>query len=131
MRTVVVGTGLGPHRQIVRIGPHSLVADEPVEAGGDDAGPEPHEWLLAGLGACTSITVKMYATRKAWPLESIEVSVSGDRVDGTFVMTRHVTLRGPLTDEQRARLLEIANRCPVHKVLSGPIRIDTDLVEGA
>jgi putative redox protein len=128
MRTVVVGTGLGPHRQIVRIGPHTLVADEPVESGGDDAGPEPHEWLLAGLGACTSITVKMYATRKAWPLESVEVSVSGDHVDGTFVFTRRVTLRGLLTEEQRARLLEIANRCPVHKVLSGPIRIDTDLV---
>ena len=129
MRTVVVGTGLGPHRQIVRIGPHTLVADEPTEAGGDDAGPEPHEWLLAGLGACTSITVKMYATRKVWPLESVEVTVSGDRVDdGTFVFTRRITLRGPLTDEQRARLLEIANKCPVHKTLTGSIRIDTDLV---
>jgi len=127
MRTAVVATGLGPHTQIVRIGRHTLVADEPLEAGGDDAGPEPHEWILAGLGACTSITVKMYATRKAWPLESVEVSVAGDHVDGTFVLTRHLVLRGPLTAEQRARLLEIANRCPVHRALSGPIRIDTDL----
>jgi putative redox protein len=130
MRTAVVATGLGPHRQIVRIGPHTLVADEPVESGGDDAGPEPHEWLLASLATCTSITVKMYATRKAWPLESVEVSVSGDHVDGTFVMKHHVKLRGPLTDEQRARLFEVADRCPVHKVLYGPIRIDTDLVDG-
>ena len=127
MRTAVVGTGLGPHQQIVRIGRHTLIADQPAEAGGDDAGPAPHEWILAGLGACTSMTVKMYATRKAWPLESVEVSVSGDHVDGTFVLTRLLVLRGPLSEEQRARLLEIANKCPVHRSLSGPIRIDTDL----
>jgi putative redox protein len=130
MRTAVIATGLGPHQQIVRIGRHTLVADEPTEAGGDDAGPAPHEWILAGLGACTSITVKMYATRKTWPLESVEVSVSGDHVDGVFVLTRGITLRGPLSDEQRARLLEIADRCPVHRSLSGPIRIDTELVAG-
>ncbi len=128
MRTAIVGTGLAPHRQIVRIGPHTLVADEPVEEGGEDAGPGPHEWILAGLGACTSITLKMYATRKAWPLESVEVSVSGDHVDGAFVLTRHITLRGPLDEAQRARLLEIANKCPVHRSLTGPIRIDTDIV---
>jgi putative redox protein len=128
MRTAVIGTGLGPHQQIVRIGRHTLVADVPVDEGGDDAGPAPHEWILAALGACTSITVKMYATRKTWPLESVEVSVDGDHVDGVFVLRRRLVLRGPLSDEQRARLLEIANRCPVHKSLSGPIRIDTDLV---
>jgi putative redox protein len=127
MRTAVVGTGLGPLQQIVRIGRHTLIADEPVEDGGDDAGPAPHEWILAGLAACTSMTVKMYATRKTWPLESVEVSVAGDHVDGVFVLTRHVILRGPLDEEQRARLLDIANRCPVHRSLTGPIRIDTDL----
>jgi putative redox protein len=127
MRTAVVGTGLGPLQQIVRIGRHALIADEPVEDGGDDAGPAPHEWILAGLAACTSMTVKMYATRKMWPLESVEVSVAGDHVDGVFVLTRHVILRGPLDEEQRARLLDIANRCPVHRSLTGPIRIDTDL----
>ncbi len=127
MRTAVVATGLGPLQQIVRIGRHTLIADEPVEDGGDDAGPAPHEWILAGLAACTSMTVKMYATRKTWPLESVEVSVAGDHVDGVFVLTRHVILRGPLNEEQRARLLDIANRCPVHKSLTGPIRIDTDL----
>jgi putative redox protein len=127
MRTAVVATGLGPLQQIVRIGRHTLIADEPVEDGGDDAGPAPHEWILAGLAACTSMTVKMYATRKTWPLESVEVSVAGDHVDGVFVLTRHVILRGPLDEEQRARLLDIANRCPVHRSLTGPIRIDTDL----
>lgn len=127
MRTALVTTGNGVHRQTVHIGPHTLLADEPSSNGGEDAGPEPHEFILAGLGACTSITVKLYATRKGWPLEGVEVSVGGNHVEGAFVLTRKVTLRGDLTDEQRARLLEIANKCPVHKSLTGPIRIDTDL----
>jgi putative redox protein len=128
MRTAVVSTGSGTHSQIVRIGPHTLAADEPKELGGDDTGPAPHEWILAALGACSSMTVKMYAGRKGWPLESVEVSVAGDHVEGTFVLTRELTFRGALTDEQRERLLEIANKCPVHRTLSGPIRIDTTLV---
>jgi putative redox protein len=128
MRTAVVGTGPGTHRQIVRIGPHTLVADEPVADGGEDAGPAPHEWILAALGACTSMTTRMYAVRKGWPLVSVEVSVAGDHVDGAFVLTRHISFTGDLTDEQRVRLLDIANKCPVHRSLSGPIRIDTLLV---
>jgi putative redox protein len=127
MRTATCSTGAGGFRQVLRIGPHTLAADEPTDKGGDDTGPAPHEFLLASLASCTSMTVKMYADRKGWGLESIEVAVSGDHVDGTFVMTRHVSLRGNLTDEQRARLLEIANKCPVHKTLTNPIRITTDL----
>jgi putative redox protein len=127
MHAAIVTTAGGKFRQTVRIGPHTLVADEPVEKGGDDAGPQPHEWILAGLGACTSITVKLYADRKGWPLESVEVTVRGAHVeDGTFVMTRDVRFVGAgLTDEQRARLIAIANKCPVHKTLTGPIRIET------
>jgi putative redox protein len=128
MRTATVTTATGTHRQTVRIGPHTLVADEPTEEGGDDGGPAPHEWILAGLGACTSMTTKLYAVRKGWPLEAVEVTVAGDHVDGAFVLTRHVAFKGDLTDEQRVRLLEIANKCPVHKSLTGPIRIDTVLV---
>jgi putative redox protein len=128
MRTATVSTGKGTHRQVVRIGPHTLVADQAVAEGGEDAGPSPHEWILAALGACTSMTTKMYAVRKGWPLASVEVSVAGDHVDGAFVLTRHIAFVGDLTDEQRVRLLDIANRCPVHKSLSGPIRIDTLLV---
>jgi putative redox protein len=127
MRTAFVKTASGKFRQTVQIGPHTLVAGEGVEAGGDDAGPAPHEWILAGLGACTSMTIKLYADRKGWPLESVEVSVDGAHVDGAFVLTRKVHVTGPLDDEQRARLLEIANKCPVHKSLSGPIRIETAL----
>ena len=129
MRTAIVTTAEGTFRQTVRIGAHELVADEPVEDGGDDAGPAPHEWILAGLGACTSMTMKLYAVRKGWALESVEVAVDGDHVDGAFVLTRRIALRGNLNDEQRARLLDIGNKCPVHKSLSGPIRISTALDE--
>ena len=128
MRTATSATAGKGFRQVIRIGPHTLTADEPVDKGGEDTGPAPHELLLAGLASCTSMTVKMYAERKGWPLESIEVAVAGDHVDGAFVMTRHVALKGVLTDEQRARLLDIANKCPVHRTLTGPIRIDTDLL---
>jgi putative redox protein len=127
MRTAIVSTAGGKFRQTVRIGPHTLVADEPLDKEGTDMGPEPHEWLLAGLGACTSMTVKVYADRKGWPLTAVEVRVDGDHVDGTFVLRRSIRLDGDLTDEQRARLLEIANKCPVHKSLSGPIRIEATL----
>jgi len=131
MRSAVVTTAEGNFRQTVRIGSHVLTADEPVDEGGDDAGPGPHEWILAGLGACTSMTMKLYATRKGWPLEAVEVTVAGDHVDGAFVLTRHIVMRGALTEEQRARLLEIANKCPVHRSLTGPIRIATDVAPAA
>jgi putative redox protein len=127
MRSATSKTGTGGFQQTVTIGPHVLTADEPVADGGSDAGPAPHEWLLAGLGTCTSMTVKMYADRKKWPLESVEVIVEGRREAEAFVFQRRVTLSGALTEEQRARLLEIANKCPVHKTLTGPIRIETEL----
>ena len=127
MRTATVTTAPGKFRQTVRIGPHTLTADEPVSAGGEDAGPAPHEWLLAGLGACTAMTLELYAGRKGWPLESVEVKVDGKHEEGAFVMTRVIVVKGGLTDEQRARLLEIANKCPVHKTLTGTIRIDSTI----
>jgi putative redox protein len=129
MRAVIVTTAEGKFRQTVRIGPHTLTADEPVDREGTDAGPEPHEFLLAGLATCTSMTVKLYADRKGWPLERVEVIVEGERKDDAFVFHRRVRLEGSsLTDEQRARMLEIANKCPVHKTLAGTIRIETELL---
>jgi putative redox protein len=127
MRQVIVSTAEGKFKQRVRIGRHTLVADEPPEKEGGDAGPEPHEWLLAGLGACTSMTLKLYADRKQWPLEAVEVTVEGDPTAEAFVFKRRIRLVGALDDEQRKRLLEIANKCPVHKTLSGVIRIQTEL----
>ena len=131
MRTATVTTATGKFRQTVRVGPHTLVADESVSAGGEDAGLAPHEWILAGLGACTAMTLQTYAQRKGWPLESVEVKVDGKHHDGAFSMTRAIAVTGDLTDEQRARLLEIANKCPVHKTLTGPIRIESTIAARA
>lgn len=129
MRSAVVTAAGEKFKQTVRIGAHTLVADEPAASGGDDAGPAPHEWLLAGLAACTSMTLKMYAERKGWPLRSIEVTVSGDprAAADAFVFVRRVNVEGDLDADQRARLLDIASKCPVHKTLCGAVRIETTL----
>jgi uncharacterized OsmC-like protein len=125
--------------QNISIGPHQLQADEPFEAGGDDSGPNPYELLLAALGSCTSMTIQMYAKRKRWPLDIVRVRLKHGKIhaedcDGCetkvgFVdrIEREIFLVGELTDEQRRRLLEIANKCPVHRTLTSEIRIETYL----
>ena len=127
-------------RQQIDAGPHTFFADEPADAGGDDSGPDPYELLLAALGACTSMTLLLYARRKHWPLESAEVRLSHRRdyardcaeCDQKPVqidqIERHITLRGPLDDAQRARLLEIAQKCPVHRTLTSEINIRSRLL---
>ena len=108
-------------------GTHSWIADEPGRVGGGDTGPEPASLLLASLGACTSITLKMYAKRKEWPLEAVHVELSmKSAAEGTNI-DRRIALKGALSDEQRERLLQIANACPMHKVLSGAIHIASRL----
>ncbi len=128
--------------QDVAAGPkHRMLADEPAAHGGTDAGPSPYQLLSAGLGACTSMTVRMYARRKGWPLEHVSVDISHDKIhardcadcpDQTAkidVFQRVIRLDGPLDADQRARLLAIADRCPVHRTLEGTIRIETVLAE--
>jgi putative redox protein len=115
----------------ISVGAHHLRADEPADSGGADTGPTPHEILLSALGACTAITVRMYAERKQWPLELIQVQLSfGDpgSEKGTTVIERDIKLTGALNDEQRQRLLQIANACPLHKILTGTVQIPTKLV---
>ena len=106
-----------------------LIADEPVEVGGQSLGFAPRELLASSLGACTAITLKMYAQRKGWNLEEakVDVTFSWDKENAKSVMNRSIELIGALDEEQKARLLVIANSCPVHKILSNPIEISTVL----
>jgi putative redox protein len=127
MRPVLSATSDGKFKQKIQIGPHTLTGDEPTETGGDDAGPAPHELLLAALATCTSMTLKMYADRKAWPLRACVVHVEGDKQPDVFTIKRTIRLEGELSQEQRDRLLEIATKCPVHKTLSGTIKIESAL----
>ena len=131
MRTVTVATAEGKFKQTVSVGGHAFSADEGVELGGGDAGPAPHELILAGLGACTSMTLGMYAARKGWPLRAVRVSLSGEHDSDGFVISRSIVVDGDLTDEQRQRLLEIAEKCPVHKTLTGTIAVRSKLTTGA
>lgn len=112
----------GKYTNDVRSSRHHFYADEPVDLGGSDLGPTPYELLNAALGACTSITLRMYADRKKWPVEKISVDVThakeihGDGIKRD-VFTRIITVEGDLDEAQHARMIEIANKCPVHRTL--------------
>ena len=125
--------------QDIQAGPsHHAVADEPVSYGGTDRGMSPYGFVSAGLGACTSMTIRMYARRKRWPLNSVSVDVCHDKVHAQDAglanegkvdqFRRKIRLTGPLDQEQRARLLEIADKCPVHRTLEGSAHITTELL---
>lgn len=133
----VVRGGAASYAQQITAGGHTLIADEPVALGGTDEGPSPYQLLISALGACTSITITMYARRKEWPLEAVTVKLRHTKVrppEGASSarlvdrIERDVELHGPLSDEQRARLLDIANKCPVHRTLQSEIDIRTQLV---
>lgn len=108
-------------------GRHLFGADEPVEKDGQDTAPAPDELLEASLASCTAITLRMYADRKQWNLDGVEVEVTLERVEGKTVFTRNITFKGNLDNEQKERLLQIAKLCPVSKTLSGSIEINTSI----
>jgi len=134
---VVTGSQARPFGQRITVGGHELAADEPASAGGADTGPSPYELLLASLGACTAMTVRMYADRKGWPLRNTTVRLWHERIyardcadceTGTGMLDhieRQVHFDGDLTGEQRARLMNMAGRCPVHRTLHSEILVST------
>jgi putative redox protein len=136
-QVTVTETGGGKFQQAITIGPHRLIADEPVAAGGLDSGPGPYDFLLAGLGACTAMTLRMDADLKTLPRERVSVTLSHSKIHAQDCaecetkegkvdrIERVLTLTGALSDEQRARLVEIADKCPVHRTLSSEINIRT------
>jgi putative redox protein len=138
--SVVVRGSAAGFAQEIHAGPHRLHADEPASAGGTDTGPSPYDLLLAALGACTSMAVAMYARRKAWPLEEVTVHLRHSKIHAADCaecetkegmldrIKRDIHFAGPLTDEQRTKLLEIANKCPVHRTLTSEIDIVSQAV---
>ncbi|MFP2904195.1 OsmC family protein, partial [Pyxidicoccus sp. 3LFB2] len=131
--------GEGRFAQDIRVGRHRLRSDEPLSVGGEDSGPTPYGLLTAALGACTAMTLRMYAARKGWPLEHVHVRLSHDKVHAKDCaecetkngrvdqLQRSVKLEGPLTEEQRAKLTAIADRCPVHQTLESEVDVRTVL----
>jgi putative redox protein len=107
----------------------TVIADEPEDLGGTDTGPAPGEFLLMSLAACTAITIRMYADRKQIPLEKARVEVSMEKNDFKTTLKRELYFMGNLTEEHRTRLLEIAEKCPIHKTLNSPIQIETTIAE--
>jgi putative redox protein len=140
MHSVVVRGGPTGLVQDIEAGRHRLTADEPVSAGGADAGPSPYDYLLVALGTCTSMTLSLYARQKRWPLEGVTVRLSHSRIHAADCaecetkegkldrIEREISLTGGLSADQRARLLEIADRCPVHRTLTSEISIKSRLV---
>jgi len=128
MRKIESQFGEGPLQQKLSAGDLHFLSDAEVSKGGSGTGPSPHEYLGAALAACTSMTLKMYASRKAMSLENAIVIVDIERVDDVEKFTRDIQLIGSLSAEEKERLMEIANKCPIHKALAGQIQIKTQLV---
>jgi len=138
---IVQETGEGLFTQAIATGPHALRADEPASVGGTDTGPTPYDLLLAGLGACTTMTLRLYARRKNWPLERARVTLRHEKIHAQDCadcetregridhIEREIGLEGPLDDAQRQALLAIADRCPVHRTLKSEVKIDTRLAQ--
>ncbi len=136
---VVVRGGPSGLRQEVTAGPFSWLADEPTAVGGSGQGPTPYDLLLGALGSCTSMTLRLYADRRKWPLEGVTVRLRHQRIHRDDCVNcekrnasierveRTLELKGPLSDEQRARLLDMAERCPVHQTLKNTLEVHTTL----
>lgn len=131
-KSIITKIGKDPYRTEIHVQPHVILADEPKDMGGRDLGPAPAELLLSSIGSCKVITMRMYADRKQWDLTGAEISLSiskqtGELQDTNFIKC-HIRLDGNLDETQRQRLLKIADKCPIHKILSNPIVIESNLI---
>ena len=128
MRKVESQFGDGPLQQKLTAGELTFLSDTEISKGGNGTGPSPHEYLGAALAACTSMTLKMYAGRKAIPLENAIVTIDIERTGDVEKLTRDIQLIGNLSAQEKERLIEIADKCPIHKALAGQIQIKTQLI---
>lgn len=140
MNDVIVRGDTAGFAQEIVAGRHRLTADEPIEVGGGDTGPSPYDLLLAALGSCTSMTVSLYARSKKWPLESVTVNLSHSKIHAVDCaecetkvgkidrIEREIHFVGALDEQQRKKLLEIADKCPVHRTLKSEIDIRTQMI---
>lgn len=130
---VQVIIGKDKYKTEVTIGKHALIVDEPEDIGGTDLGPKPATLLLSSLGTCKAITMRMYADQKGWPLERIEIALSSEVVKSDLQQTTfirvNIKLIGDLDDMQRERILKLGEKCPVQKMLSNPIVIETNMIQ--
>ncbi len=129
MNKVTAHIDKAQYKTVIKSANHTLISDEPESAGGMDLGFAPDELLASSLAACTCITLRMYANRKEWNLTDVKVEVTfaKDPIENKTTIKRDIALFGNLDDEQKARLLIIADKCPMHKLLTNPIEITTDL----
>jgi putative redox protein len=131
MASGVAHIGKDTYHTTIEVGGHALVGDEPPRNGGANTGPAPYDFLLAGLGACTAITLRMYADRKQWPLDAVDVAMHlAPDDDGALQVKRTLTLHGDVDEAQKARLAEIAEKTPVTLTLKGGLKIVTTVDAG-
>lgn len=127
IQTATATIGLEPYLTELQARTHALIADEPVDVGGKDLGPRPGDFIRMALASCTAITLRMYATRKNMDVKKIVVRVSNGPMDKKTVYKTEIEIVGTLSEDQRTRMVQIARLCPVHKTLTNPIEIDTNL----
>jgi len=125
VETAVARIGTVAYKTVIISDGHTLIADEPEGLAGGGTGMNPYSLLLASLGSCTAITLRMYIVRKMWLVEHVDVKLELFKTNTGILIERRLSFAGDLTDEQKSRLVQIANACPIHKILTGSIQIET------
>jgi putative redox protein len=128
MQTITAHIGTNPYQTTITNSRHTIIADENEDRGGMDLGPNPGELLMMSLASCTAITLRMYADRKKWDITTIDVQVTIERLQEKTILTRSISVTGTIGQDEKERLVTIANACPMHQTLTHPIEINTNLL---